>query len=93
MENFFYRVKENDTVKSLSLKFKIPSTIIIYQNRLTEEISNGDLLFLTKTNDRIYTVELFDTLEIVAKKFCVSEEEILEKNKTPYLIYGEIIII
>lgn len=93
MENFFYRVKNFDTVRSLSKKFQIPSTLIIYQNRLTEEICEGDILYLTKSDDIVYKVDLLDTAESVAKKFGVSVQEILDKNKTPYLIYGEIIII
>lgn len=93
MESFFYRVKDGEDIKSLSVKFQIPTTVIIAQNRLTQEVCAGDLLFLTKLEGVVYNVGVLDTLESVAKKFNVPPNEILQKNKTPYLIYGEIIII
>lgn len=93
MENFFYRVKNLDTLRSISKKFNIPTTVIIYDNNLTEEISEGDLLYLSRPCGTPYVVGVLDTLDSIESKFCVKREEILDKNKTPYLIYGEIIII
>ncbi len=93
MESFFYRVKPNDTLKSISLKFKIPSTVIIADNFLRQEIEVGDLLILNVPIGNVYFISPTDTLNDLCFKFNVSKEYILNKNKTPYLIYGEFIVI
>lgn len=93
MENLFYRVKGGDTLLSVSAKFTIPASVIIADNNLKSEIAEGDILYLRKTEGRVYLVKPSDTISEIAKSFNVKEEEILEKNKIPYVFAGETIII
>lgn len=88
MENFFYRVSKNDTVLSVALKFCLPPLVIIKENSLTSEICEGDILYIKRISGTPYVVQPFDSAKSVAKKFGVSEEELLEKNGVPYLFYG-----
>ena len=45
-EEFFYRVKKGDSVLSVSLKLKVPFTLLIADNNLFREIEEGDLLYI-----------------------------------------------
>ena len=87
IKEFLYRVGENETLLSISTKFKIPVTIIIADNGLTREVENGDVLLL-KRNGTYYTVQLTDTVESIAQKFNLSVEEFLQKNRIDYVFYG-----
>ena len=93
MEKFFYRVKKGDTLFTVSLKFSIPTSIIIDDNNLKKEIEEGDILYLSEPNGFSYVVKAGDTAESIADKFSVNPTELLLKNKTPYFFYGEIIVI
>ena len=87
IKEFLYRVGENDTLLSISTKFKIPFTVIIADNGLTREVEFGDVLLL-KRNGTYYTVQLTDTVESIAEKFNLSVEEFLQKNRIDYVFYG-----
>ena len=87
IKEFLYRVGENETLLSISTKFKIPFTIIIADNGLTREVEYGDVLLL-KRNGTYYTVQLTDTVESIAQKFNLSVEELLQKNRIDYVFYG-----
>ena len=93
MKNLFYRVKTGDDLLSVSAKFSVPAGIIVADNALKKELTEGDVLFLRRSGGKFYTVKPEDTLESVAEKFGVSPENILEKNKIPYGFAGETIII
>ena len=55
---------------------------------MTAEISECDIIYIKCVSGTPYTVQPFDTAASVAKKFGVSEKELLEKNGVPYLFYG-----
>ena len=93
MKKFFYRVGKGETVTALSAKFGVPPTVIVNSNALTQEVSEGDVLFIEETGGKIYTAEPFDTLDSVAEKFNVLPEEIARINGVDYLFYGLKIII
>ena len=93
MRNFFYRVKQGDTVISLSKKFSVPIGVLIYENNLKRDVFEGDVLFVPKMMGKPYIIKANDNAKTLAKEFCVSEEELLYKNKSPYFFYGEIIYI
>ena len=86
-EEFFYRVKKDDTLLSVSVKLKVPFTVIIADNNLFREIEEGDLLYIKKEG-RFYTVALGDTFESIASRFYTTVDEIKRKNRIEYLFYG-----
>lgn len=93
MKNLFYRVKEGDDLFKISAKFNLPPTIIVAENRLKSEPKEGDVLYLKIPDGTAYMVKPEDTAVSIAQKFGTTEEELLEKNKIPYVFAGEILII
>lgn len=86
-EEFFYRVKKDDTLLSVSVKLKVPFTVIIADNNLFREIEEGDLLYI-KREGVFYTAQLGDTFESIASRFYTTVDEIKRKNRIEYLFYG-----
>ncbi len=93
MKKIFYRIDKGDTVISVSRAFNVPASLVICDNNLIKEVSEGDLIVIKKREERLYSVGLTDTSKSVAQKFCMSEEEFLKINKVPYIYYGMIVIV
>ena len=90
MKKFFYRVMEGDSVVSVCQKFSCSVGKLIYNNNLVKELSAGDILLIEKC-DNLYLVKPTDTISLIAKKFNLSEKEILEKNHLDYIFCGAFI--
>ncbi|MBR5388591.1 MAG: LysM peptidoglycan-binding domain-containing protein [Clostridia bacterium] len=88
MKGFFYRVTENDTVSSVSSKFNVPQFSIVRLNNLTEELKDGDILYIEKCDGKSYTVKPCDTVRSLSRKFGLSENELKEKIGSDYVFYG-----
>jgi LysM repeat protein len=94
MTKFFYRVKENDNLISVSNEFNIPPFKIIALNGINKEIEDGDILYLEKDQSQtVYRVVPTDTLESIAFKFNTTPEKILKDNCLPYLFCGLLITV
>lgn len=95
-KNFIYKVKEGDTLLSVSNKFKILESTLIEDNCLqSSEILKGDLLYISCENAFIYVVKPLDNLKIIAQKYNVTPEYIQTKNnlKTNNLFIGQKLVI
>ena len=92
MEKFFYRVQSGDSILSLCQRFNCSMGKLISLNGLVREIRAGDILFVEREK-QVYMVKPTDTLNSIAKKFCVLPQSILEKNRIPYIFCGLIIAI
>lgn len=75
-----YRVQEGDTLDSIALKYSTTKAILVFDNRLIEEVSKGDILFI-RSFRKVYTVTVYDTEESVSKKLNTTIEKIYELNK------------
>ena len=93
MKKFFYRVEKGDTIFLIAKKFCIPPTLLVFDNNLKAEVSAGDLLVIKVKDGKSYSVKALETIKEVADKFSKSEEDILEYNKTPFLYFGQDILI
>ena len=93
MEKFFYRVVKGDSIAALSSRFNLPQTVIIKDNNLSREITEGDVVFIRVAAGKTYRVQPFDTLESVAERFNVSAETLAQINGVDYLFYGLTLII
>ncbi|MGN1208130.1 MAG: LysM peptidoglycan-binding domain-containing protein, partial [Christensenellales bacterium] len=95
-KNFLYKVKDGDTLKSISNKFKILERKLIEDNCLAcEELMKGDVLYISCENAHIYVVKPLDNLNKIAKKYNVTSEYLIEKNalKTNVLFIGQKLVI
>ena len=90
MEKFFYRVQIDDTILSICQRFNCSMGKVISTNQLKSEVRAGDVLLIESENV-VYMVKPSDTLEGIAKKFCIAPDSILAKNKIPYIFCGLII--
>ena len=88
MDKFFYRVNDGDSVFSVAERFNVPTSLIIKQNNLMQDIEAGDLLYIESEPCTLYKVKPNDTAKSLSEKFGVSEEELLSKNGVPYIFYG-----
>ena len=89
-------VKKNETIYSISNKYKVIPLDIINDNNLREpfDLKINQVLFLRNKN--IYVIKQNDTLKNISIKFAVNQTDIIKLNKLeePYkLIIGNKIII
>lgn len=95
-KNFIYKVKQGDTLLSVSNKFKVLESSLIEDNCLvSNELLEGDLLYISCENAYIYVVKPLDNLTKIAQKYNVSCDYIQEKNKlkTKVLFIGQKLVI
>ncbi len=95
-KNFLYVVKENETLKDVSNKFKILESKLIEDNCLSSsEILKGDVLYISCENAHIYVVKPLDNLTAIAQKFNTTVKNLEEKNnlKTKVLFIGQKLVI
>lgn len=95
-KNFVYKIKENETLKDVSNKFKILESKLIEDNALSSsELLMGDLLYISCENAHIYVVKPLDSLKKIANLFDVPVQSIIEKNnlKTNVLFIGQKLVI
>jgi len=90
---FYYRAESGDTIFRIAEKFGTAPSVIIYENKLSEEVGEGQLLFIVKPEGKTYTVMPGDTLFSVAGGSKDKLYEIMNKNKTDWVFVGQKIII
>lgn len=91
MEKFFYRVKEGETIVSVSKKFFVPTMCLLQDNMLKREILAGDILIIKKYQN-CYEVQPLDTLSSISQKFNLEIERLSFLNGgITYVFYGQII--
>lgn len=89
MEKIFYRVKNNENLLEIASRFDVTVFDIILDNNLVREVLPGDVLIINKTDGLTYSVTPSDTIDSIAKKFCITKEELLFKNRPlTYVFYG-----
>ncbi len=88
MKKFFYRVEKEDSLVKICNRFGVALSVVIKQNALEREVERGDLLYIEKCDGLVYTAQPLDTPNSIAKKFGVSESELLTKNGIEYVFYG-----
>ena len=89
-------VKENETIYSISNKYKVTPKDIIVDNNLVKpyKLKINQILFLRNKN--IYIIKRGDNLDKISFKFAVNKSEIINLNKLkkPYtLVVGNKILI
>ncbi len=88
MKKFFYRVEKGDGVISVANKFNLPVFTLIKLNNLTGEIQAGDLLYIETCEQKLYTVQPFETAHDLSVRFNKDEKNILCQNGVEYIYYG-----
>ncbi len=87
-----YRVKKGDSLKSVAESFGINICDIVRENKLTD-ILPGMRVVIPVKKGAAYTVQPYDTMDIIAEKFKVSRDSLAEVNKCEKVFLGQIIYI
>lgn len=92
-----YRVKSGDTLSGIARKFDISTMTVWWANKLTskDDLRIGQALRIPSVNGLVVTVRETDTLESLAAKYRISEENIVELNELddPTLVVGQVLIL
>lgn len=84
MEKIFYRVDKNDTLLTLSNRYKVSPFSIIKDNMLTKEIEEGDLIVIKK--EKAVKISPFYSEEKIFELTKKSKQELLLLNGIPYFL-------
>ena len=80
MANIIHKVKSDETLKSISRKYRVPSYLILLENKV-KEIYIGMRLIIPSPDGIEYVVKPFESLDIIAEKFNIKVSELIEFNK------------
>ncbi len=88
----FYFVEENETLSTVAKKFSTTERIIFVENALKNQEISGRILYI-KTFEKIYQVDVFDTIDTVCDKFKISKEVFKKINYVDYVFCGQMVIV
>jgi murein DD-endopeptidase MepM/ murein hydrolase activator NlpD len=80
---FFYRVKQGESVYSISRQFDVPMDTLISLNSMNDAhtIGVGDRLLVPNMRGILYTVKDGDTIEKIAKEYDINADDIVYANE------------
>ena len=84
-----YRVKKGQTLKDVAEAYSLPCRLIAAFNGLTEEVREGEVVFIPQTEGNLYTVRGGENKTLL----CGSREAFLKKNGTNCLYPTQKIIL
>ena len=84
-----YRVKKGQTLKDVAEAFSLPCRLIATFNGLTEEVREGEVLFIPERQGNLYTVRGGESKTLL----CGSGEAFTKKNGTNCLYPTQKIIL
>lgn len=93
MKKFFYRVGKNEDLLDISVKIQVPQRIIVFENKLSRQPEEGDILYIEKPDGEFIVVSPTDTVKCLSQKYGKSEERILAENCTEYVFFGQQLIV
>lgn len=88
-----YEIKKGDTLYKISKDFNVNTKLLSELNGLNidEYIYPGQTLLIPKKDVSYYITKDGDTLYNVSKIFNTSEQDLVNQNKTIYLLSGQMI--
>ncbi len=89
----YYTVNKGDTLYSISKKFNVNPKLVSELNglKVEEYIYPNQTLIIPKKGIQYYITKEDDTLKMVSNIFGTKESEIVEQNRTIYLLPGQMI--
>lgn len=90
---YIYEIKSGDTLYQISKKYNVNTKLLAELNglKIDDYIYSGDNILIPKKDVSYYITKEADTLYGVSKIFNVSEKEIVDQNKTIYLLPEQMI--
>lgn len=81
----FYKVQKGEGIEGIARLFSLPPSLLVYENQLSKEVEEGEVLRLPKQSGNLYLVKIGDKKE----DFFASEEEFQRKNGTKRWFVGQ----
>lgn len=90
----FYTIKKGDTIYEIARKYNINPNLLALMNGLDDDdyIYPDQEIIIPKSDYSYYLTAPGDTLEMVAKVFNKSADDVLKENKTIYLMPEQLIV-
>jgi len=85
LEKFLYIVKDGEDITSIAQKFNVDKASIIAD----ENIKSGSLVIINSKPNIVHIVKPLEDIEIISKKYGVTPEHILKKNKITKIFIGQ----
>lgn len=96
VEDIIYFVKAGDTLSSVAKKFCVDKDGLCQDNDInaqSEELKEGDILWIRRRNSAIHIVKPLETFETISAKYNVTIEHIKKLNNIENLFIGQRLII
>ena len=93
MKRVMVRIDDKTSLEDLAEKYHTTVAAIKKLNNLHTDIFVGMRLIVEENQGKYYTVQPFDTLDSIARKFCVSAQRIAELNSVERVFIGQKIFI
>ncbi len=87
----YYKVKSDDTIKSICSKFKIVEEELMQLNSINK-LEEGDVIIIPKSYKYFYVVKPLDSYEKIAKNLNVSVDTIIKATKGKPMFIGQKIV-
>ena len=84
-----YRVKKGQTLKDVAQAFSLPCRLIATFNGLTEEVREGEVLFIPEAEGNLYAVRGGESKTLL----CGGSEKFKKKNGTSCLYPTQIVLL
>ena len=93
MKRIMVRIDEKTSLEDLAEKHHTTVSAIKRLNNLHTDIFVGMRLIIEENQGEYYTVQPFDTLESIARKFGINSQRIVELNAVERVFIGQKIFI
>lgn len=90
-EHIIYRVEENESIEKIALKLNCPPSVIVSENRLSEEVRAGDLLAVKIGYTELYRIKPEDDIAKLTELSNLSAKQLLEINRVSYFYPWQLI--
>ena len=95
-ESYFniYTIESGDTLYEIARKYNINPTLLASINGLdmNDYIYPNQEILIPKSGYSYYITDEGDTLDTVSDTFMIEKKQLLEQNKTIYLLPGQVLI-
>jgi len=90
----YYTIKQGDNLYAIARKYNINPDLLALLNGIEKEdyIYPNQEILIPKKNFSYYVTTEGDTLELISKKFSNTPNEIINENKTIYLLPGQLLV-
>lgn len=90
----YYTIKKGDTLYGIAREYNINPELLAILNGLNSNdyIYPNQEILIPKSNYSYYVTKEGDTLDIVANKFNQSNQDLLNDNRTIYLLEGQLLV-